>query len=1121
MAHARACMMGLLFLTLAGGAIADPPPASPSDLSSIFGAFSPSDKAQSPSYGVGDGGYIQNIVALQGSSFINDAARTKNANTPGAAAVAFLEEHKAAFGVKSSRSGFTINSENTSGGTSVVKVQQTYDGIPVLGGQFSVSLDQNNDIKAILSDPLRDTRPFDQGYIRTSATLDVFAAEQDAVQAVIEEFGGGTYNVSAPEKVIYDPEIVGTAGEPRLAYRTQVRDLTDHSVAQDVFVDAHSGNILLQYSLLCTGTNRYIYDLENRINAVFPGIFVREEGDPPSGNQLADEGYDLLGDIWQFYNDEHGRDGMDDVGGKTKLSVRLNEANAFYVGSGHIIMGTEMQTDEIMAHEWTHGFTDFTSNLLYFRESGALNESMSDIWGELHDLANPKGIDDPPSTKGVTEDVPWRWQIGEGTVLGIIRNMKDPPLKGHPDRYSAYQNLPLRIDSGGVHINSGIANKLCYLLVDGTVNEPEGEFNEYIVNAMGEERVLDLFYRAQTAYLNPGSGYLDLYFALLASANDLNWQFLELENLVNACKAIEIFQLPNAKPLRHLRAQSEAGTTSITLTWKNPSYASLGTTIVRNDNRFPTTPNDGQVLVAGSFDESFIDTGRVPGQQYFYGAFNFPVFFGPETDFAQATAGEGLPTYATEEFTAGHDMSFTQIFYSPTGDLAAAFDSGRPSEYVTFHHYDTTVTKNVQQLPVRRINGVTLNLPDNEAQLLPEFYIDQPIFFFGYLMNEAFISANGYVTPADVITRHILTIDQNLRFPTVFNHWDIPRISFFFKDLIPASGGEVWTESLSDRVVITFVKVREKFASTFPPPENTFQVELFYSGHIRVTYLNLESQSFIAGLSDGRGIPIAPSDLGNSDPDPLGADLDQFPEEGALSIQPIATSIVAEGDLIAFRVEARSADIGSIAISASNMPSGAEFNTATNAFMWRPGAGDSGVYQPRFTATQGASVATQDALIIVNDLALAPSASNVTLAPVDFVEDDQEIIANYDYASPDLNGEGFTELFWYRNGFSVSALFNSTVVPPEATEIGDMFSFVVWPRDSRGLRGAPVYSDEIIVIANTKADINEDGVVNAIDVQIVINAVLGKGLGALNPDANIDGQVNSVDIQTVINKVLQ
>ena len=125
--------------------------------------------------------------------------------------------------------------------------------------------------------------------------------------------------------------------------------------------------------------------------------------------------------------------------------------------------------DDVVGHELTHGVTEHESNLVYMNESGAINESLSDVFGELIDQTNGAG-NDSASVK---------WLMGEDLPIGAIRSMKNPKLYGDPDRYLSPLYYTGEGDNGGVHFNSGVNNKLCYLLTDG------GSFNGETITAMG------------------------------------------------------------------------------------------------------------------------------------------------------------------------------------------------------------------------------------------------------------------------------------------------------------------------------------------------------------------------------------------------------------------------------------------------------------------------------------------------------------------------------------------------------------------------------------------------------------------------------------------------------------
>ena len=146
--------------------------------------------------------------------------------------------------------------------------------------------------------------------------------------------------------------------------------------------------------------------------------------------------------------------------------------------------------DDVVAHELAHGVIQRTAGLIYWFQSGALNESMADVLGELVDLADGVGTDTPQS----------RWQLGEDLppqAGGVTRDMSDPTLYGQPDHTASelYDFATDYLDNGGVHTNSGVPNKAAYLVVDGTVGEPGGRLQRLRVprhrRGQGSGPVLD------------------------------------------------------------------------------------------------------------------------------------------------------------------------------------------------------------------------------------------------------------------------------------------------------------------------------------------------------------------------------------------------------------------------------------------------------------------------------------------------------------------------------------------------------------------------------------------------------------------------------------------------------
>lgn len=168
---------------------------------------------------------------------------------------------------------------------------------------------------------------------------------------------------------------------------------------------------------------------------------------------------------------------------------------------------------DVMGHEFTHMVTESNGNggLDYEGESGALNESFSDIFGTCIEFF----------TKG--EDA--NWTMGEGIILnnpGFFRSMSSPKQAQDPDTYEGqyWINPSSQVDNGGVHTNSGVQNKWFYLLtVGGSGTNDKGD--AYTVTGIGIEKAEQIAYRNLITYLLPQATYMDAYTGSLQAAQDL------------------------------------------------------------------------------------------------------------------------------------------------------------------------------------------------------------------------------------------------------------------------------------------------------------------------------------------------------------------------------------------------------------------------------------------------------------------------------------------------------------------------------------------------------------------------------------------------------------------------
>ena len=224
------------------------------------------------------------------------------------------------------------------------------------------------------------------------------------------------------------------------------------------------------------GKERIVYDAKN--GTTLPGTPVRNEGEGPVADVAVNEAYDGSGATYDLYSDIYSRNSIDGNGMRLDSTVHYKKGydNAFWDGEQMVYGDGDEDLPEadrlfnrftiaidVIGHELTHGVTQYEAKLVYSFQPGALNESMSDVFGSLvkQKLGN--------QTADQAD-----WIIGEGlltsNVNGVgIRSMKAPgtayndPVLGKDPQPAHMDNYVNTVsDNGGVHINSGIPNHAFY-----------------------------------------------------------------------------------------------------------------------------------------------------------------------------------------------------------------------------------------------------------------------------------------------------------------------------------------------------------------------------------------------------------------------------------------------------------------------------------------------------------------------------------------------------------------------------------------------------------------------------------------------------------------------------------
>lgn len=475
------------------------------------------------------GGELVTTVARQTNnlSFVRatgDAVLVRDDATQDATrrALTFLENYGALMGIHNPAAELDVTKVvQDEVGATHVRMEQRYRGLPVFGAEIVVHMDDRG-ITALNGTYVPAIE------LSTSPTLSSAAASRIALGAVAKTTDG-ELTATTPALFVYRSGLLeGFYGENHLAFAVEV---IGEGLRQQVWVDARSGTVLNSISMIHTDLYREVYTPTYE-----PGNLVREEGDPPispiPGTNPVDNLYDFSGQTYNLFFNAFERDSFDGAGSHMQTVYLVNEncPNAYWDGARtNYCPGFDL--DDVVAHEWGHAYTQHTHNLVYQYQSGALNESYSDVWGETLDLFNGRdGIGGSNNSQPYPSGQ--RWLVGEDLPVVnqvILRNMWDPTthgglppiINGDPDKVTSPNYYCGTGDNGGVHYNSGVPNHGFAMLVDGK------SFNGQTVEGIGFVRATHIYWRAGAVYQVRSSNFIDHADALEASCADLIGQPLK------------------------------------------------------------------------------------------------------------------------------------------------------------------------------------------------------------------------------------------------------------------------------------------------------------------------------------------------------------------------------------------------------------------------------------------------------------------------------------------------------------------------------------------------------------------------------------------------------------------
>lgn len=450
------------------------------------------------------------------------AAPSLLAPSPEQAARAFLTSYGSLFGISAPAQELQLMQQETLPGRNFVRFQQHYQGVPVMGGELIVQSDAQRAVVSASGEALPDLN------LSVVPRITADAAATAALIAIGKAYKlpAADLQASAPRLWIFNPALLGGPGAriSRLVWRTELTPgvrAAGEPIRELALIDAQTGALALHFNQIADAKKRVVCNDNNQIDAdgnqdnnCTPADYVRVEGQGPSGSDDVDLAYDYAGMTYDYYYQHFRRDSLDGKGMTLISLVKYcpDAQNCPFQNAnwdGHQMTYGEgfASADDVVGHELSHAITEFTSHLYYYYQSGAINESMSDVFGELIDQTDGAGND--------SNNV--RWLLGEDLPpsIGAIRDMRDPGAFQNPDRMTSPFYTGDAQDRGGVHSNSGVNNKAAYLMTDGD------NFNGYNIRGLGANKVGGIYYTVQSAFLTSGSDYEDLSNALPAACASL------------------------------------------------------------------------------------------------------------------------------------------------------------------------------------------------------------------------------------------------------------------------------------------------------------------------------------------------------------------------------------------------------------------------------------------------------------------------------------------------------------------------------------------------------------------------------------------------------------------------
>lgn len=440
-----------------------------------------------------DGNHVLNhddrsgLVTIAGGKFSLKQSAADVRRDRRAAAEAFIREHLTGIGLRGKHSQLIYRgTKKDNMDYHLTTFRQQFRGVPILFGEVRVQFSPDDATVSLLvsnidPDISVDTVPTIRGKGAVARTKAYYAAQFSGQSADDLVLVGGKEKL-----LLYSAELFELVTRDRLVWVFNLA-LENEDASRKFVVDAHSGEVLTEIPLE--------HDIDRRVVVHGNSSTLRTETSAPSTDSRVNAVWTMLGDIYDHFLNVHSWQSYDDSDGTIDVTLKHPQlpGNAIYlVSSDRLVFGWGMDEVDIVAHEFTHAVTRHTANLFYINMSGAIDESMGDIWGAI---------------------LGGNWLIGETSIRGAIRDMANPASVGPtlttgrplPDHISKYECL--FTDNGGVHINSSIINKAAHTL--------------WLNTGMNDEKTSKVFFRSLESCLLPTASFTQLRDCATVMGNQL------------------------------------------------------------------------------------------------------------------------------------------------------------------------------------------------------------------------------------------------------------------------------------------------------------------------------------------------------------------------------------------------------------------------------------------------------------------------------------------------------------------------------------------------------------------------------------------------------------------------